>query len=148
MATQNPVEQEGTYPLPEAQMDRFLSKVIVTYGTLEDEIEVMKRVAGGVFEQISKVANKNLISSISDACRKVHISDEIRKYIAQLVFATRYPERYDLKDYEDLIEYGASPRASLALEKVSKVRVIWRGRNYVTPSDVKAIALDGFKAQN
>ena len=70
MATQNPVEQEGTYPLPEAQMDRFLFKVIVTYGTLEDEIEVMKRVAGGVFEQISKVANKNLISSISDACRK------------------------------------------------------------------------------
>ena len=142
MATQNPVDQEGTYPLPEAQMDRFLFKVVVSYGSLEDEIEVMKRVAGGVFEQITKVANKVGIEEIATACKKVHISDEIRRYIAQIVFATRFPERYGLSEFQNLIEYGASPRASLALERVSKVQALFEGRNYVTPSDVKNIAMD------
>lgn len=142
MATQNPVEQEGTYPLPEAQLDRFLFKVIVTYGSLEDEVEVMKRVAGGVFESIHKVANKSDLEEISKVSSEVHISDEIRKYIAELVFATRFPAEYGLNELANMIEYGASPRASLALEKVSKVNALFEGRNFVTPSDVKEIAHD------
>lgn len=142
MATQNPVEQEGTYPLPEAQLDRFLFKVTVHYGSLEDEIEIMKRVAGGVFSEIRKVADRSFIESVSQLSQKVHISDEIRHYIASVVFATRFPKNYGLNDYESLIEYGASPRASLALERLSKVEALFEGRNFVMPSDVKAIAPD------
>ena len=142
MATQNPVEQEGTYPLPEAQLDRFMFKVIVGYGTLENEIEIMRRVAGGAFSIIEKVADRTVITEIGSICEKIHISDEIRKYIANIVFASRFPGDYGLSQYKNLIEYGASPRASLALEKISKVEALFQGRTFVTPSDVKEIALD------
>lgn len=142
MATQNPVEQEGTYPLPEAQLDRFLFKVIVTYGSLEDEVEVMRRVAAGVFSQINKVLGLEKLSEITSQAARVHMSDEIRNYIAKVVFATRFPSEYGLSEFANLIEYGASPRASLALERVAKMEALFDGRNFVTPSDVKASVHD------
>ena len=142
MATQNPVEQEGTYPLPEAQLDRFLFKVIVTYGSLEDEVEVMRRVAAGVFSQINKVLGPEKLSEITSQAARVHMSDEIRNYIAKVVFATRFPSEYGLSEFANLIEYGASPRASLALERVAKMEALFDGRNFVTPSDVKASVHD------
>ena len=142
MATQNPVEQEGTYPLPEAQVDRFLFKLRVSYGKREDELEIIKRAALGASVALNKVMNKEKIKSLKSLVHKIYVSDKIRNYIVRLVYATREPEKSGIKDLVGLIEYGASPRASIALDKVARANALLEGRSFVTPQDIKDIAYD------
>ncbi len=142
MATQNPVEQEGTYPLPEAQVDRFLFKLKVSYGTMEDEMEILKRAVTASSLSLAKVINKQKIGILKNLVHRVYVSDKIRHYIVRLVFATRKPEDQGLTDLKGLIEYGASPRASLALDKVARSNALLEGRSFVTPQDIKDVAAD------
>jgi MoxR-like ATPase len=142
MATQNPVEQEGTYPLPEAQVDRFLFKVIVTYGTSEEEQEIVRRMSGGAVPKISPAVDRLQILKMRDLCREIYVSDKIRKYVVDLVQATRNPAAIGLKDMNRFIAYGASPRASINLERAARVHAVMQGRAYVTPQDIKDIGMD------
>lgn len=142
MATQNPVEQEGTYPLPEAQLDRFLFKLIVDYPQMDEEEIIIKRAANPESIQIDKVVQKQDLRSISTLSNKIFVSDKIRRYIVELVHATRFPAAKRIKDLENLIETGASPRASIALDKVARVNALMEGRNFVTPQDIKDIGHD------
>ncbi len=142
MATQNPIEQEGTYPLPEAQMDRFLFKIKVEYNTLEEEIEVVQRMASGDDIRLDKVMQSSDILKCQDLMKEIHVSDKIRRYIVELVFATRKPASYGLKKLEALIQVGASPRASINLERAARLNALFQGRSYVTPQDVKDVGVD------
>ncbi len=142
LATQNPIEQEGTYPLPEAQIDRFLFKVKVGYGSVEDEIEITRRANSGEPAQISPILSGHRILEIIDLVRAVYIDEKVRAYAVKLVHATREPEKYKLKDLKKYFDYGASPRASIALEQVAKARAAFLGRTYVVPQDVKDVALE------
>ena len=196
LATQNPIDQEGTYSLPEAQLDRFLFKLHMGYGTLDDEVEIMKRASAGgggpgegsigegsigegsigegsigegsigegsigegsigegsigegssmgggsIQQPIQTLLNRHSIAQIRRCCLSIHVSDEIRRYIASISFATRYPSRYELAELETLISFGASPRASLAMELTAKIQALFHGRDFVTPSDVKEVAYD------
>lgn len=142
MATQNPVEQEGTYPLPEAQIDRFLFKLKISYGSMDDEAEIIKRAVTGSTLSLNKVIDKEKIKTLKSLVDKVYVSDKIRNYIVKLVYATRQPTSLGLNDLSGLIEYGASPRASLALDKVARVNALLEGRAFVTPQDVKDIGHD------
>ena len=142
MATQNPVEQEGTYPLPEAQVDRFLFKLIISYGSMEDEQEIIKRVRARKEVSLEKVVTKHQIRDMQGYLDKIYVSDKIYKYIVDLVFATREPERFGIKELKNFVEYGASPRASLALDQVARVNAMLEGRSFVTPQDIKDIGLD------
>jgi MoxR-like ATPase len=136
MATQNPVESEGAYKLPEAQLDRFMLKVNVGYNTFEEEMDIVSRVAINGFETINQVATIEDIQDIKDNLKKVHVDDDIRKYMMKIIFATRDPKKYGIDDVDDFIEYGASPRASIDLFKASTAYAIIRGNDYVTPLDV------------
>jgi MoxR-like ATPase len=138
MATQNPIEQEGTYPLPEAQMDRFLFKLKVSYGSKEEEVEILNRSLNQEGIQIRPILDSREILLLRDWSKKIYISDKIRKYIVDLIFATRTPPK-ELKAY---IEYGASPRGSLALDQAARVHALIEGRFFVSPEDVKKVALD------
>ena len=142
LATQNPIDQEGTYNLPEAQLDRFLFKLNMSYGTIDDEIKIMERVAGGIWQNMQPVAQAADIEKLALMAREVHVSPEIRRYIAQLVFATRFPQEYNLTELAPWMTCGASPRASIALETTAKIRALFQGRTFVTPSDVKEMATD------
>lgn len=142
MATQNPVEQEGTYPLPEAQVDRFLFKVKVGYGSLEDEIEVARRINTAYEMAVEAVSNREEILGIRDLVSKIHFSDKLRRYGVEIVFATRDPKAYGISGLEGMIEIGASPRASINLEKAAKVKALMEGRAFVIPQDIKDVALD------
>jgi MoxR-like ATPase len=143
MATQNPVEQEGTYPLPEAQVDRFMFKVKVGYGTERDEIEMLRRASsGGLTDPLKSVLSRSDIIEGRQLAAKVRVSDKIHQYIVSLVFATRDPARFRISDVVPWIETGASPRASLFLEKASRVNAMLMGRDFVTPQDVKDVAVD------
>ena len=143
MATQNPVEQEGTYPLPEAQVDRFMMKVFVDYPTKEAELEVMRRMSNMTFTtDVNRILSKEDIFAIRDAINQVTMSDSLERYIIELVFATREPENYNLKEEAQYIEYGVSPRASIALNVASKAVAYMSGRDYVLPEDIKEIAYD------
>jgi MoxR-like ATPase len=143
MATQNPVEQEGTYPLPEAQVDRFMFKVKVGYGTERDEIEMLRRASsGGLTDPLKPVLSRSDIIEGRQFAAKVRVSDKIHQYIVSLVFATRDPARFRISDVVPWIETGASPRASLFLEKAARVNAMLMGRDYVTPQDVKDVAVD------
>lgn len=142
MATQNPVEQEGTYPLPEAQVDRFLFKLKITYTSPEDEVEIIKRAASKQNIELEKVITRHEILSIRETVDKVYVSDKIRNYIVNLVYATRTPQDRGFKDIANYVEYGASPRSSIHLDRMARVNAICEGRNFVTPQDVKDIALD------
>ena len=142
LATQNPIDQEGTYTLPEAQLDRFLFKLHMSYGSLEDEVEIMKRVSGGFWDQLKPLLDRQAIHSLRQVCDQVHISDEVRRYIATVVFATRLPQDYKLPHLKPLIACGASPRASLAIEKSAKIQALFHQRDFVTPSDIKEVAHD------
>ncbi|MDE3269015.1 MAG: MoxR family ATPase [Pseudomonadota bacterium] len=142
MATQNPIEQEGTYPLPEAQVDRFLFKIKITYTTVEDEQRIMKMAAAKQVPTLAKVASIADLLRMRDLAHQVHVADSIRKYIVELVFATRQPEQYKCQDLRSYIAFGASPRASINLEKTVKINAMLDGRTYVTPQDVKDIAPD------
>jgi MoxR-like ATPase len=141
-ATQNPIEQEGTYPLPEAQVDRFLLKLVVGYPQQEDEKQLVRLVMNETeLPAMEPVADGNEILGLQEAVRRVHVEERILAYATDLVFATRFPDRYDLQ-FEGLIELGASPRASIALVQVARSRALMEGRDSVIPEDVKAVAPD------
>ena len=141
LATQNPIEQEGTYPLPEAQIDRFMLKIKVDYPSAEEEKEIMERVYGGIVEDIEGVADVAKIRSASMTMNAIHMEERIMDYIVRLTMATRNPKEFDL-DIASMISYGASPRASIWLGLASRAHAFLSGRGYVTPQDVKSMAPD------
>jgi MoxR-like ATPase len=136
LATQNPVEQEGAYKLPEAQLDRFMLNVIVDYNSIEEEFEIVKRVAEESFGVINQVVSKEQLKALKAAAKEIHIDDAVLKYILNIVFATRNPEKYGISEIGDYIEYGASPRASINIYKAVKAVAVLRGKDFVTPMDV------------
>ncbi|NOZ91537.1 MAG: AAA domain-containing protein [Epsilonproteobacteria bacterium] len=140
MATENPVEQEGTYRLPEAQLDRFMLKVMVGYNTIEEEMEIVERVAIKGFEQVEAVASVEDLRKIREDFKKVHVDDAIKEYMAKIIFATRFPKEYGVGDVADYISFGASPRASIDLYKASCAVALIRGNDFVTPLDISYIA--------
>jgi MoxR-like ATPase len=143
MATQNPVDQEGTYPLPEAQVDRFMLKVSVNYPTKQQELEVMRRISNMTFKyEVNQVLTKEDIFAIRDGVNKVKISESLENYIIELVYATRKPLEYKLNEQAQYIQFGASPRASINLNLASKAMAYMDGRDYVLPEDIKEVALD------
>jgi MoxR-like ATPase len=142
MATQNPVEQEGTYPLPEAQVDRFMLKVLVDYPTTEEEILIMKRMGQNTQGEITPVTTLDQITSAREIVNQIFVDDKLYEYAANLVQATRQPDLFGLPEIKRLIEYGASPRASIYLIKAAKAYGFLQGRGYVTPQDIKVIAAD------
>jgi len=143
LATQNPVDQEGTYPLPEAQVDRFMLKVNVDYPSKQDELEIMRRMSNLSFDDtVSTVLTKEDIFSIRNEINAVNLSESLEKYIVELVFATRDPEAYGMQDEAHYIQYGASPRASINLNRAAKAIAFLEGRNFVLPEDIKEVAPD------
>ncbi len=143
LATQNPIEHEGTYELPEAQLDRFMLKVHVTYPTRDEEKAILDRfVAPDAAPRVEKVAGPDAILAASRALREVHMDERLRDYIVHLVYATREPASYRMKDLEPLISYGASPRASIYLAQASRAHAFVNGRGFVEPDDVKSVAMD------
>jgi MoxR-like ATPase len=142
LATQNPVEQEGTYPLPEAQVDRFMLKVKVGYPTREEEKEILNKMTGEALPKTEKVITTEQISQARGVVNKIYVDEKVKDYILSLVFATREPLKYGLKDLPDFIQYGASPRATIALTLAAKAHAFLRHRGFVTPEDVKAIGMD------
>ena len=142
MATQNPIEQEGTYPLPEAQTDRFMMKVVLDYPTKADETKIIDMVAGRVDAEIEPVATEKDILNARSIVNSIYVDDKVKSYIVELVFATREPAMHGLKQLEGLIELGASPRASLFLTQASRANAFLQGRGFVTPQDVKSVGLD------
>ncbi len=142
LATQNPIEQEGTYPLPEAQLDRFFFKLKVEYGTPEEEMLVISRMAQGEPSRLTQVLNSKQLTELQDLVNQIHVGEDIRRYIVNLVFATRKPEMFKLSKLQGMIRVGASPRASINLERAARLNALFQGRAYVTPQDVKDIAED------
>ena len=142
LATQNPIEQEGTYPLPEAQVDRFMLKLRVGYPTRDEEKEIMRRMASGHAIEVRHVATPEAILEARGRIADLYMDDRIVDYIVDIVHATREPEAAGLKDLAPLIEFGASPRATISLAQASRAHAFLRGRAFVTPDDVKAIAPD------
>lgn len=143
MATQNPLEQEGTYPLPEAQIDRFMLKLIVTYPNREEEKMIMNRMIPGEEISIKPVITPEQIIELRQDVKKIYIEDKVKEYILDLVFATREPGKFNkLKELENLIEYGASPRATIYLAQAAKANAFLERRGYVIPDDIKAVGKD------
>ena len=142
MATQNPVEQEGTYPLPEAQVDRFMLKTVIDYPKMDEEQLIVRANLKGGFEKVNKVVSVKQILKAQEAVRSVYMDEKIEKYILDIVFATRYPERYGLPDIKPLISFGASPRGSINLAIAAKCYAFIKHRGYVIPEDVRAIIHD------
>ena len=142
MATQNPIEQEGTYRLPEAQVDRFMLMVKVGYPTRAEERQIIDRTTGILDVHASKVVDPEQLLSARRVVRDVYMDDRVKDYIVEVVFATREPTQKGMKDLATLIEYGASPRASIALALAARAHAFLRHRGYVTPEDVKAIGPD------
>jgi MoxR-like ATPase len=140
MATQNPVEQEGAYELPEAQLDRFMMKVVVGYNTKEEELEIARRVANESFGSIEQVATLEDLQRIRDEAMQVHLDPEIEAYIVELVAATRDPKAYGLEALEPMIEFGASPRASIDMYKAARAIAYLKGQEYVSPIEIAYIA--------
>ena len=142
MATQNPVEQEGTYPLPEAQVDRFMLKVVIDYPKLQDEQTIMRQNLSGGFATVNPVVSVAQILKAREATNEVYMDEKIEKYILDIIFATRYPEKYNLPQLKDLIGFGASPRGSINLAKAAKCYAFIKRRGYVIPEDVRAVVFD------
>ena len=142
MATQNPIEQEGTYPLPEAQIDRFMLKVKVGYPSREEERRILDRVADGPEVEVESVVSLDDIRAAREAVKLVYMDDKIKDYIVTLVHATRFPAEVDLDDLVELIEHGSSPRATNFLARAARAHAFVRRRGYVTPEDVKAVGAD------
>lgn len=143
MATQNPIDQEGTYPLPEAQVDRFMMKVFVDYPSKDEEMEIMRRMSNMSFDdKINTILSKKDIFQIRDEINKVRISESLERYIVELVFATRDPREYGLKEEAGYIQFGASPRASIYINLAAKAVAYLDEREYVLPEDIKEIAMD------
>ncbi|MGS2763488.1 AAA family ATPase [Sinomicrobium sp. M5D2P9] len=142
MATQNPVEQEGTYPLPEAQVDRFMLKTVIDYPKLDEEQLIIRANLKGAFEQVNPVVSLEQILRAQQAMREVYMDEKIEKYILDIIFATRYPEKYKLSDIKPLINFGASPRGSINLASAAKCYAFIKRRGYVIPEDVRAVVHD------
>ena len=142
MATQNPVEQEGTYPLPEAQIDRFMLKVVVDYPNLEEEQKIINMNLSSSQEKIKPVVTTKQITSAQDIVNDVYMDEKIEKYILDLIFCTRYPEKYNLKNLSPLISFGASPRGSINLALASKCYAFIKHRGFVIPEDVREVVTD------
>lgn len=142
MATQNPVEQEGTYPLPEAQVDRFMLKVVIDYPRLQDEQVIMRQNLSGGFATVNPVISIDQIIKAREVANEVYMDEKIEKYILDIIFATRYPEKYNLANLKDLISFGASPRGSINLAKAAKCYAFIKRRGYVIPEDVRAVVTD------
>jgi MoxR-like ATPase len=142
LATQNPIEQEGTYPLPEAQLDRFTLKLAVSYPAREEEMQIMERMGSGPVPEASPVVTPPEILQAREAVETIYVDQKVRNYIVDLVFASRDPKKHQLDNLEDLIAYGASPRASINLLKTARARAFLQRRGYVTPEDVRAVAMD------
>ena len=142
MATQNPIEQEGTYMLPEAQVDRFMLKVVIDYPTLEEEKRVIRENLSEHLPIVTPVTSADDILGARSVVREVYIDEKIEQYIADIVFATRYPERYDLASLRQMITFGGSPRASINLAKAARAYAFIKRRGYVVPEDVRAVAHD------
>jgi MoxR-like ATPase len=142
LATQNPIEQEGTYPLPEAQVDRFMMKIKITYPDKEEEFDILERMAKREKPQANKIIMVEEILKAREIVDKIYIDKKIKDYIINLVFASRYPKEYGIKELFHLIAYGASPRASIYLTITAKAHAFLQGRGYVIPEDIKAVGLD------
>ena len=142
MATQNPIEQEGTYPLPEAQVDRFMLKVVIDYPSIEEEKMIIRENIQAGLPVVKPVISSQEILNAREVVRQVYIDEKIEQYIADIVFATRYPDRYGLADLKDLISFGGSPRASINLAKAARAYAFIKRRGYVVPEDVRAVAHD------
>ncbi len=140
MATQNPIEHEGAYALPEAQLDRFMMKVTVGYNTKEEELLIARRVANSTFEKIEQVVDIAQLEAATDKMMEIHIDPEVEAYIVDIVVATREPKSYGLEELESMIEFGASPRASIDLYKASRAIAYLRGQSYVSPDEILYIA--------
>ncbi|PID48151.1 MAG: ATPase [Proteobacteria bacterium] len=139
MATQNPIESEGAYHLPEAQLDRFMLKILLDYNTKEEELLIARRVANGVWQQVQKLMSKDDLQSSKETIKAIHIDEEVEAYMIDLVYATRFPKKYDLEDISPLIRVGASARGSIDLYKGVKAHAYLRGRDHVTPVDVASM---------
>jgi len=139
MATQNPVEQEGVYQLPEAQLDRFMLKLVVGYNTKEQELEIARRISSGKYEQIKPVIGKDDLVALKQAVKDVHTDPEVEEYMIELINATRNPSEYGLDELKHFIQFGASPRVSIDMFKAVKAMAFLRGKDYVTPVDVAYI---------
>ncbi len=142
LATQNPIEQEGTYPLPEAQVDRFMLKLIITYPSRDEERLILRRMTGAALPPVTPVVTPMQILHAREVTRGIYVDDKIQEYVLDLVFATREPEQHGLPDLRTLIAYGASPRATLYLVQAAKAHAFLQGRGYVIPEDIKQIAVD------
>ena len=142
MATQNPVEQEGTYPLPEAQVDRFMLKTVIKYPEMADEQSIIRANLKGSFEKVNPVVSLEQITRAQQAVREVYMDEKIEKYILDIVFATRFPEKYNLESLKPLINFGASPRGSINLATAAKCYAFIKRRGYVVPEDVRAVVDD------
>ena len=142
LATQNPIEQEGTYPLPEAQVDRFMLKLRIDYPSRTEEREIMRRMSSREAPRVTAVLHPEDIARARGLAESIHMDARVEDYIVSLVFATREPQHFKLERLANLVDYGASPRASIALARAARVQALFAGRTYVTPGDVKAVALD------
>ncbi len=142
LATQNPIEQEGTYPLPEAQVDRFMLKVVIGYPQKEEEKSILRQNITGNFPSTGQILKTSDITKARDVVREVYLDEKIENYITDIVFSSRFPADYKLKKFENLIQYGASPRASINLALASKAYAFIRRRGYVIPEDIRAVAHD------
>jgi MoxR-like ATPase len=142
LATQNPIEQEGTYPLPEAQVDRFMLKLKITYPSREEEKEILTRMSAGTVPEVSQVIKVDKLLSARKLVNEIYMDSKVEDYIVNLVFATREPEVAGLGDMKELISYGASPRATLFLTRAARAHAFIRGRGYVTPEDIKSVGMD------
>jgi MoxR-like ATPase len=142
MATQNPIEQEGTYPLPEAQVDRFMLKLRITYPKREEEFKILERMTTGEKLSVNRIITPEDIRKLRDIIPQIYIDEKLKNYIVDIVFATRFPEKFRLEKLKPLIAYGASPRATIYLALAAKAMAFIRGRGFATPDDVKSIGMD------
>ena len=142
LATQNPVEQEGTYPLPEAQVDRFMLKLKITYPSRDEEKEILRRMSAGAVPEVDRVIEVDKLLAARELVNNIYMDSKVEDYIVNLVYATREPEAVGLADMKELIAYGASPRATLFLTRAARAHAFIRGRGYVTPEDIKSVGMD------
>ncbi len=140
MATQNPIEQEGAYSLPEAQLDRFMFKIVVGYNTKKEEYEIAKRVTSDEILELNKIINKKTLQELKKEVSNIHIDKELEEYIVNIICATREPENYELEEIKDYIQFGASPRATIDMFKAVKAMAFLRGNDYVSPIDIALVA--------
>jgi MoxR-like ATPase len=142
MATQNPLEQEGVYPLPEAQLDRFMLKLVINYNTKEEELEIITRFSSSEKATLNQIITKEELFALRHEVENIHIDDEVKKYIVDIIFASRYPENYGIGEIKKYIHFGASPRASIDLVKASKAVAYLNNKNFVSPVEIAQIAYD------